>query len=181
MSHLSPFAIGIVAVSVVLAGVIDLRKFIIPNALTVPLLISGILYHGTAGAGLQASLLGACGGFGILFGLYLLGMMGAGDVKFMTGIGAWLGVLAIIYVFAIAAAATALYSVVVLMWYGRLGQAVASIQIGMAQLGTIAKHLGANERVESLVMHKDRRKRLVPFAVTVALAVIIVLLWRPCG
>ncbi len=183
MDVLPPLATISVAGFATIAGIIDLREFRVPNALTVPLLVCGIAYHTTTGgsAGLQTSLLGACFGFGILFGLYLLGAMGAGDVKLLAGVGAWLGAPATIYVFAIAATATGLYSLVVLALRGGLAEAVITIRVALLQFQAMAKHLGANERVEVTVTRRDRRKRLVPFATMVALGVIVVLAWNQWG
>ena len=104
--------------------------------------------------------------------------MGAGDVKLMTGVGAWLGASTTVYVFAVAAAATGIYSLVVLMRHGRLGHAVATIQVTMFQFKTLAKHLGASQRVESVVHRDDRRQRLIPFGAMIALGVVAVLIWR---
>ncbi|HUT12988.1 MAG TPA: A24 family peptidase [Thermoguttaceae bacterium] len=176
----SSIAVAIVVVVAAIAGLSDVRTFKVPNRLTLPLAVTGVAYHTIAGglAGLQLSLLGALFGFGVLFGLYVLGAIGAGDVKLMAGVGAWLGVSTSIYVFAVAAAGTALYSIIVLLRRGNLSQAFTTIQITLMQLQTIGKHLGADERVESIVHRKDRRKRLVPFAAMVALGAIVVAVWK---
>ncbi len=179
VDHLSPIAIGVLALGVGACAVVDVRTFRVPNVLTIPLLIGGLIYQtATAGpSGLLGGLLGALLGFAVLFGLYLLGAMGAGDVKLMAGVGAWLGVLGAIYVFAVAGVATGIYSIVILSWHGRLGQAFSTIQISLFQMKTIVKHLGANDRVEDMVTHGDRRQRLVPFGAMVALGVVTVLFW----
>ena len=174
MADFSPFTVGVVAVFVVIAAITDLRHFRVPNLLTVLMLVSGITYHTIAGNGPAWSLLGALCGFCILFWAYPLGAMGAGDVKLMAGVGAWLGVMPTIYVFGVAAGATACYSLVVLFWQGRLMQAIIRIQLSLFQLKTVAKHLGAEERVEAVVKSKDRRMRLVPFAAMIALGVVVV-------
>ena len=180
MDLLSPLATLSIAAFAAVVGIIDIREFKVPNVLTVPLLLCGIAYHATLGgvAGLQSSLLGALFGFGVLFGLYLLGAMGAGDVKLMAGVGAWLGASATIYVFAVAAAATGLYSLVVLTLRGGMGEALITIQVALLQFKAMAKHLGANQRVEVTVKRQDRRTRLVPFAAMVALGMIVVLAWN---
>lgn len=63
------------------------------NWLTIPTFVLGLLLSfGFGGVpGLISSLQGAGLCFGILLILFLLRGMGAGDVKLMTGIGAWLG------------------------------------------------------------------------------------------
>src|SRR5690242_9150696 len=76
-----------------IATVMDLWKFKVYNALTVPLLLGGLAYHGLAhGSGaFLGSLSGAAFGFAVLIVFYAMGGMGAGDVKLMAAIGAWLG------------------------------------------------------------------------------------------
>jgi len=177
VDSISPQAVGLVALFVTVAAVNDVRYFRVPNVLTGLMLLTGIAYHATSGGigGLQLSLLGALCGFGILIWAYVLGAMGAGDVKLMAGVGAWLGSVPTIYVFAVAAAGTACYSLVVLCWRGQLYQALQRIQLSLFQFRTIAKHLGADQRVEAVVKQSDRRLRLVPFAAMIALGVVAVL------
>jgi len=78
---------------VVMATGADVRSRRIPNRLTGPALLLGIAVHavwsGPAGAG--GALLGALLAGAILFPGWLLGTMGAGDVKLMAAVGAWLG------------------------------------------------------------------------------------------
>ena len=83
----------VVLAAVAVAVVTDLRSFKIYNALTLPLVVWGLAYHGiNAGfAGLADSAAGMAVGFGVFFVVFLLGGMGGGDVKLMAGVGAWLG------------------------------------------------------------------------------------------
>src|SRR5438552_1328783 len=76
-----------------IAAVTDVWKFKVYNLLTLPLLASGLLYHAINGGtpGLAGSVVGALAGFGLMILLYTIGGMGAGDVKFVTALGAWLG------------------------------------------------------------------------------------------
>ncbi len=84
----------------VLAGAIgiaacadDLRRRQISNWIPASALASGLvlqsLQHGWPGAG--SALLGTLAGAGVFLIFYLLGGMGAGDVKLMAGFGALLG------------------------------------------------------------------------------------------
>ncbi|NGZ76006.1 A24 family peptidase [Saccharibacillus alkalitolerans] len=89
----------------VAAFMTDIRTRKIPNVLNLAFVVSGLLYQGAAHGldGLYFAGKGCAAGFGVLFILYLLGAVGAGDVKLFAGIGAWTGILF--------AAQTLLYSI----------------------------------------------------------------------
>jgi len=77
----------------VLAAVEDLRTRRIPNLITGPAFLLGLLVHLVVGgprAGFVALAAAVLAG-GILLPGWLMKFMGAGDVKLMAAIGAWLG------------------------------------------------------------------------------------------
>lgn len=78
---------------VLLAALEDLRSRRIPNRLTLPAMLVGLCLHGAAGGptGLWFSLAGLLTGFGLLILFYVLGGLGAGDVKLLAASGALLG------------------------------------------------------------------------------------------
>jgi prepilin peptidase CpaA len=82
-----------VIVLVALATRADVQSRTIPNLLTGPALLLGILVHlglgGMSGAG--NAMLGAVVAGAILLPGWLMGFTGAGDVKLMAAVGAWLG------------------------------------------------------------------------------------------
>jgi prepilin peptidase CpaA len=93
----------------IVAAYTDYRARRIPNAICVVLLSAGLLWHAftmdgaglfdpslAGGLGIPASAIGALAAFAGLFPLYLLRVIGAGDVKLATAIGAWLGWQAIL-------------------------------------------------------------------------------------
>ena len=90
-AELLPLAVVIIATCC--AAVTDIRTFKIHHNVTVPLLLTGIAFRSIVGGwvGLGDSLAGAFFGFSSLLVFYLLGGMGAGDVKLMAGVCAWLG------------------------------------------------------------------------------------------
>lgn len=77
------------------AFVTDIKAMKIPNKLTIPAMLSGLLFQGIYGgwAGLLFSLKGLGIAFGILLVMHWIGAVGAGDVKLFGGIGAWMGTL----------------------------------------------------------------------------------------
>ena len=89
-----------VCAAMIAAAIVDGWKLKVPNWLTFPLVLSGWalgllhncgLWEATGTGGLGASLAGTVFGFVLLFPVYAIGGMGAGDVKMQMGFGAWVG------------------------------------------------------------------------------------------
>ena len=87
---LENWPLAFVCFAMIVAAIIDGWKLKVPNWLTFPLVISGwllgLLHNfellpGTGSGGIGASLAGTFLGFGLLFPVYAIGGMGAGDVK----------------------------------------------------------------------------------------------------
>ncbi|MDB5053111.1 MAG: peptidase [Bacilli bacterium] len=78
---------------IIIAFWIDIRSRKIPNWLTVSGITSGVLYHLLSGGvdGILFSVYGLFLGFALLFIVYLMGALGAGDVKLFAAIGAITG------------------------------------------------------------------------------------------
>lgn len=75
------------------AAAVDIRTRRIPNFLTFGGALAAFVFHGIAGGfpALGQSALGWLVGVGLLLPIFLLGGMGAGDVKLLGAVGAWLG------------------------------------------------------------------------------------------
>lgn len=103
--------------AVLLTAVItDLRAQRIPNWITFPAMALALAAHTTTQGpeGLIFSLSGLVLGFGVMFVPYLMGVMGAGDVKLMMAAGAFLGMAATLQAFILTSLAGGLYALVML-------------------------------------------------------------------
>jgi prepilin peptidase CpaA len=159
------------------AAIMDLWKFRVYNVLTLPLLLSGILFHSlTQGAeGMTVSLLGALFGLGVLVPFCLLGGMGAGDVKLLAGVGAWLGTPTTFVVFLLSGLVGGVYALFLIIARGRVRETRANLQILWLRMAAVGRLLGAEDQVEIDLSCPDRRWHLIPFGVMVAFGVVILL------
>lgn len=104
---------------VISCGIIDGKKYIIPNALTLPLIVFGLIYQGIYGDwGSMLLSLAASAGIG-LFG-WLSGGLGAGDVKLLAALGVWLKLPDLVLVVIMASALGSLWGVAKLARAGQL-------------------------------------------------------------
>ena len=89
------FVWGVAFSLLLLTGcVTDLRTRKIPNELVLAILVAGWVFALTSADPLRAiaqSLTGTAVGFAIWIGFYVVGAIGAGDVKFFAAAGGWLG------------------------------------------------------------------------------------------
>jgi len=96
----------------------DLKTRRIPNYLTFGAALAGLGfqlgYHGWSG--MVGGLLGLALGFGLLIVPYILGGMGAGDVKALAALGAWLGPNQTLHLFLYLAIAGGVMALGMLLW-----------------------------------------------------------------
>ena len=177
MGELDKIPTTIVLVASMIAAVTDVTRFRVHNLLTLPLFLSGLIYHSyTAGTpGFAGSLLSATLGFSFLAIFYLMGGVGAGDVKLLTAIGAWLNVELTFYVFIFSALAAGVYALVLILLCGRARETWLGLQIIWHRVRAIGRHLGAEDCVESQVNLADRRRQVIPFAAMMFLGFVLLL------
>jgi prepilin peptidase CpaA len=129
---LAEMRIAVLVVLLVTAAVIDYRTLKIPNWLTFGGVVTGLVL-GTADAlrpleGLLAALGGAGAGLVILLPLYLLRVMGAGDVKLMAMVGAFLGVsgtlAAVLFTFIVGGIAALAFA----LWHRAFGRMAGNVR-----------------------------------------------------
>ena len=175
MPHLATSQIiMIVCVSVftAVAAVTDLRTRRIPNKLTLPLFVLGLIYQifahglpGLADAGLAFLV-----GFGTLFVLWLIGGGGGGDAKLMGALSVWLGFRMTM-------------SVLILSTFFVIIGTLAVIMYGMVTKGTYKtkeRYIPSKRTEKDAVPESGfdkQKRRIMTYAFPVALATWMVIAW----
>ncbi|MFO0841664.1 MAG: A24 family peptidase [Gemmataceae bacterium] len=179
MAESYPVHLFIVFGALVAAATTDVWEFTVPNRLTVPLLLGGLLFHAaTSGlTGLAGSAWGVLVGLGVTVPFCALGGMGAGDVKLMAAVGAWLGSLLTICLFLVSCLVAAVYALVLVFVYGNAAETLRRCLSLPYRLVTRRRGAAGLVVVESEVAKPDRRQRVVPFAAAMALGFTMLLLW----
>ncbi|GAB6165059.1 hypothetical protein JCM19992_10590 [Thermostilla marina] len=141
------------------AAVTDWRMHRIPNYITVPAAVTGVLYHGFFPTG--EGWLFALGGFGVGFALLLLpwifGGGGMGDVKLLAALGSWLGPFYVLIAFAVSAF---------------VGSFLALMTVLAGGLTAVKRETSAAE-----VDASAKPRKALPFAIPLALGSWLVLAW----
>ncbi|QDT56150.1 Type IV leader peptidase family protein [Caulifigura coniformis] len=147
----------------------DLREKRIPNKLTLPMFFAGWIYqiafHGWAGV--LDGLAGFAIGFGVLFVLWFIGGGGGGDVKLMGAMSVWMGFQMTLLVLVTSTAAVVLLTMGAVVW-GILNR-------GMRKTQERLKAKAGETRAQK------QARRILPYAVPVALATWLVLAWKIPG
>lgn len=114
---------GLLGLVLIIAAVVDLRRHIVPNRLTIPAICVGLMLHGADGL-VHNGAEGLADGLIVAFGALLVGLipmaivffaggLGGGDVKLVAAIGAitgsWTCVLAAVFYSFVFAAVIALF------------------------------------------------------------------------
>lgn len=149
-----------VAVFTLVAAVSDLRTRKIPNWMTVPMCVAGLIYQVCffQWSGLGSGLLGFLAGFGILFVLWMIGSAGGGDVKLMGALGPWLGGLLTLKV---------LFVSVIFVTVGTFGIVIFGL---LANGFRKTKEQYVKTGVARENVDQRQKRRVMAFAVPVALA-----------
>ncbi len=185
--NISTVPLVVVAAAALIAAFTDLRKFKVYNALTFPLVFSGLAYHIAVDgwAGLSSGFGGMLFGFATLIVFHVMGGVGAGDVKLMAGFGAWLGVHNTLCLFIASSIVMGVCSLVLMVKRGRYAETMFTVQWILYRLISFRWLTGGGSdgemTVTDLADHSDRRERLIPFAATALAGLVMTCMWRELG
>jgi prepilin peptidase CpaA len=103
------------------AAIHDAKYRKIPNFLTLSTMAAGFAFHSwfSGFQGFLFSLGGTFLGMGFLIAFYLMGKMGAGDVKLMGAVGSILGPAGVFNAFLFTAIVGGIYAFIILLYKGR--------------------------------------------------------------
>jgi prepilin peptidase CpaA len=147
-----------------MASVHDVRKRRIPNNLTFPALAAGLILHTIAGGwrGLgDSALAGLIAGIVFLM-FYLVGGMGAGDVKLMTAVGCLAGLSSLHLVVIATAIAGGVFALAISFHHGRLRETLHNV-------GALLLHHGRRGLKSHPELNLSNAEALrLPFALPIA-------------
>ena len=164
----------------IIATVTDIRSLRIHNSLTVPVCLSGLAFHGMQSGweGFFGSLAGIAIGFAVLILPYLMGILGAGDVKLLMGIGAWIGGHGTALVALFGCLATGVVAVILLARRDGFQAVRVNAHLSLLRLQTIRRHLFSaadGKDIKAMAADPKKRQNLIPFSIMLALGLVTLL------
>ncbi|MCG7344134.1 prepilin peptidase [Sporosarcina sp. ACRSL] len=117
------------AVILIISVVTDVRSRKVLNIITLPAILTGFLFH-VVTSGLDGFFFSGIGflvGLGLLIIPFIMGGIGAGDVKLLAAIGAWKGAVFVFYATLYGAAIGGLIALFILLKRKRLGFTIKHI------------------------------------------------------
>lgn len=155
-------------------AVCDARTRRIPNAITLPAMLAGLLLHfgldGWRGLGLSAAA-GLLAGLLFLF-FHLAGGMGAGDVKLMAAVGFLSGSNSIVEIVIATALAGGVLAIALALARGRLKQTLSNVLI------LLAHHRSAGLRPHPELNVASSSTLRIPYGIAIAAGCLITLATR---
>lgn len=139
MVNLAPFIPAIASAVAVTAAITDVRERRIPNRLTYPAMIAGLVLQ-AAVHGWRGLIFSLAGGFlfgGVFLLFHLIRAMGAGDVKLAAALGCIVGLGNSLRVMFFTAVAGGALAILVMIFTGRVKQTLRST---LAVVGFHAMH-----------------------------------------
>lgn len=165
----------------IVAAYIDGKQLKVPNAITFPMIIAGWLYstvsYSMAGeawySGLGWSLAGTAVGLACLYPFYMIGGMGAGDVKMLAGIGAWVHCSDTFYAFCLTTIIGAAMSVLMIVFSKSARKHYNQFFLILNEITSIRDP----EKLSDIAKARKSSMRLLPYGIPIAIGTILHFAW----
>lgn len=165
----------------IVAAYIDGKQLKVPNAITFPMIIAGWLYstvsYSMAGeawyTGLGWSLAGTAVGLACLYPFYMIGGMGAGDVKMLAGIGAWVHCSDTFYAFCLTTIIGAAMSVLMIVFSKSARKHYNQFFLILNEITSIRDP----EKLSDIAKARKSSMRLLPYGIPIAIGTILHFAW----
>ena len=166
----SNWHIWFVTITLIVAAWIDGKELRVPNWITFPMIASGWVYCiATMGTeGIWFTLIGTLVGLVVLMPLYLIGGMGAGDVKLMAGVGAWVGAYITFQAFCWSAIVGGVIAVLMVMWRNAWAKHSSQFFKILNEIFSI----GNPEKLSEIAAERKPRMFLLPYGIPIAIGTI---------
>lgn len=145
-------------------GFTDFKDRIIPNVITIPMAITGLIYHIYLGEFIH-SLLGIILCFTIGLICWLSGGIGGGDCKMMAGIGAWVGIYSSIDILFIA-------SIIGIIWW--IIETIKNKMFTEKAVSIFRKFILLRAIGIKNVVYKTNNAVLIPYGTCLAIATLFI-------
>ncbi len=175
MAELSPVVVWVVSAVLIEAAVIDGLKLKVPNWLTFHLLVFGLGYSAWNGGwlGFSVSVQGAALGLALMLPLYMIGGMGAGDVKLFAGVGAWVGPLVTLGAFVTAVEVGGVMALIMIAWSGRWWHHWAMFQTIVHEILTVRNPA----KLSTIAAERKPTMTLLPYGIPLTVGSIAYFAW----
>ena len=166
----------------------DLLHYRISNRAVLLTLMIGLVWNASDALWMGAAMgiVGVLVGFVLLVPFYAIGGVTAGDVKWLAALGAWYGPRGIVGVFIVSSILLGVFCLVSIAYRyiamvrqktPRSGLAIESR--GIRGLGSST--IGNKAQIDDVYCSVDRRSVLIPYAVPVAIGVLMIESYRAMG
>lgn len=165
----------------------DLLHYRISNRAVLLTLMMGLVWNASDALWMGAAMgiVGVLVGFLLLVPFYAMGGVTAGDVKWLAALGAWYGPRGIVGVFIVSSILLGVFCLVSIAYRyiamvretPRAGLAIESR--GIRGLGSST--IGNKAQIDDVYCSVDRRSVLIPYAVPVAIGVLMIESYRAMG
>ena len=178
---LSALQMSVVLTALIWASYTDVTQFKVRNALTIPLFFGGLAFFAATNGweGFLMSLRGAGIGFLILVIPYLMGGLGAGDVKFVMAVGTWIG-LDILPAIIVGCLAIIVYYIAIIKKRNSSSIGlVDGIQLVLLRLANFGRNLIVPDHFEPVQSVSNssssiHQSRLIPFSAMMSVGIVLV-------